>query len=237
MKYIEHLIEPNRLLLSWQAQESKNRSRYVIGELVRDGEKVVLRYFEDTADYSNAVEHGFTGHPAFQIKKSSTFDSQVVEAFVRRLPPRNRSDFYRYLEIRGINPDSEFSDFALLGYTGAKLPDDGFELVHPFENISEPFELITEVAGFRHESEIEKDSVNIGSTVDFVPEPDNSHDKRAVRIELDGKKLGYVDRGRVELFQYHLKADHLVRGEVVRKNGTESRPLIYIYVTIVPKAA
>ncbi|WP_252176871.1 hypothetical protein [Endozoicomonas sp. 4G] len=62
MRYIEHLIEPDRLLLSWQAQESKDRSRYVVGELVRKGDKVVLNYFKDTEDFERARQHGFSGH-------------------------------------------------------------------------------------------------------------------------------------------------------------------------------
>ena len=41
MKYIEHVIETNRLVLCWQATESKNRSRFVVGELVRDDDGVV----------------------------------------------------------------------------------------------------------------------------------------------------------------------------------------------------
>ncbi|WOG27890.1 hypothetical protein [Endozoicomonas sp. 8E] len=45
MRYIEHLIEPDRLLLSWQAQGSEDRSRYVVGELVRKEDKIVLNYF------------------------------------------------------------------------------------------------------------------------------------------------------------------------------------------------
>ena len=35
MRYIEHLIEPDRLLLCWQAFNSENRSRYIVGEIVQ----------------------------------------------------------------------------------------------------------------------------------------------------------------------------------------------------------
>ncbi len=235
MRYIEHLIEPDRLLLSWQALESKNRSRFVVGELVRESDRTVLRYFKDTEDFKQACEYGFSGYPAFRIKDNiQTYDNQVLEAFTRRIPPRSRSDFFRYLKLRGLNPDLSISDFALLGYAGARLPDDGFELVHPFDHASGPFELITEVAGFRHEAEIPAEDVQIGEQVQFIPQPDNRYDSQAIGIELNGRKLGYVDRGRLTLFHRHLKAGHHISGEIARKNGTPERPLIYIYTCINP---
>ncbi|KEI70245.1 HIRAN domain-containing protein [Endozoicomonas elysicola] len=235
MRYIEHLIEPDRLLLSWQAQESKNRSRYVVGELVRKNGNITLNYFKDSKDFADARQHGFSGHPAFQIRENvDIYDDQVLEAFTRRIPPRSRSDFYRYMELRGLNPDHEISDFALLGYVGARLPDDGFELVHPFDTAKGPFEFITEIAGFRHESKVSVEDIALNSSVEFNPEPDNSFDPNAIRIELNGTKLGYVDRGRLDLFHRHLKAGHSVKGEIARKNGTPERPLIYIYTKVTP---
>ncbi len=233
MRYIEHLIEPERLLLSWQALDSNSRSRYVVGELVRKDGAIVLNYFKGKKDFEEASLHGFKGHPAFQVKDNVySFDNLVLEAFTRRIPPRSRSDFYRYLELRGLNPDAEISDFALLGYVGARLPDDGFELVHPFDSANEPFEFLIEVAGFRYESTISIDEIAVDKPVQFIPEPENQHDSQAIRIELDGNKLGYVDRGRLELFHRHFKAGHSVSGEVMRKNGTAERPLLYIYTTL-----
>ena len=233
MRYIEHLIEPDRLLLSWQALDSKNRSRYVVGELVRKDGKVVLNYFNNSEDFKKACQHGFSGHPAFRIKdEGQVYDNKVLEAFARRLPPRSRSDFYRYMQLRGLNPDTEISDFALLGYVGARLPDDGFELVHPFDNAVQPFEFITEVAGFRHESEVTPEDIAIDAPVRFVPEPENDYDSYAIRIEMKGLKLGYVDRGRLALFHRLLNAGHRITGSIMRKNGTESRPLIYIFTSV-----
>ncbi|WP_252177382.1 HIRAN domain-containing protein [Endozoicomonas sp. 4G] len=216
--------------------ESRDRSRFVVGELVRKEGKIVFNYFKDTEDFQQACLHGFAGHPAFRIRDGViSYENQVLEAFTRRIPPRNRSDFYRYLELRGLNPDAEMSDFTLLGYVGARLPDDGFELVHPFDNANGPFEFVTEVAGFRHESEISSNDLAVSALVQFIPEPDNRHDSDAIRIEMDGNKLGYVDRGRLELFHRHLKAGHSVSGEIMRKNGTNERPLIFVYTKVNPQ--
>lgn len=232
MRYIEHLLEPDRLLLAWQAQDSSARSRYVVGELVRKSEAVKLHYFTNADDYKEASEHGFKGYPAFHSKNESTYDNQVLEAFTRRLPPRSRRDFSRFLELRGIKADAQISDFALLGYTGAKLPDDGFELIHPFDSVEKPFEFIIEVAGFRHVTEVTIESIPIGQAVRFVPEPTNKYDPKAILVKMNDKKLGYVDRGRLELFHRHLSNGDKIQGEIVRKNGTADRPLVYIYTSI-----
>ena len=233
MRYIEHLVEPDRILLSWQALASKNQSRFVVGELVRKAEKVFLRYFHESEDFQRAKENGFTGYPAFQIQEEVTqYDNQVLEAFIRRLPPRSRSDFSRYMELRGLNPEAKISDFALLGYSGARLPDDGFELIHPFDNADGPFEFIVEVAGFRHESQVAVDDIALEANISFVPEPTNTFDAKAIRIELHGQKLGYVDRGRADIFHRHLQTGRQVTGRVTRKNGTPERPLVYIYTRV-----
>ena len=79
----------------------------------------------------------------------------VLPSFMKRLPPRSRGDFGRFLDALRIKSEAkdEISNFALLGYSGAKLPDDDFTVIHPFENASVPFELMLPVQGYRHYKE------------------------------------------------------------------------------------
>lgn len=228
-RYIENFITPDRLLLSWQAQDSETRSRFVVAELINQNDTVTLNYLTDSSDYQMAVDHGFIGHPAFPVKNGSSFSNHVLNAFERRLPPRNRSDFPRYLELRAISPNQDLDTFSLLGYVGAKLPDDGFEIVHPFDDVALQFEVIIEIAGFRHNSEIDIELINIGDQVEFISEPENSHDSSAVKIISSGKLLGYVDHGRANLFQQQLTQGRIISGEIHRKNGTADRPLVYVF--------
>ncbi|ABM17142.1 hypothetical protein Q667_17350 [Marinobacter sp. C1S70] len=231
-RFIEHIIEPRRLLLCWQARDSESRSRYVVGELVQREKNVTLRYFTGTPEFKEALNNGFVGYPAFPIRSGDVHTGQVLEAFTRRLPPRNRRDFSRYLEMRGISPEAEISDFALLGYTGAKLPNDGFEIVHTFEHAGDQVEFVLEVAGFRHESTIPADQIVVGESVTFHPEPENQYDPHAIRIELRGTKIGYVARGHAPVILDFLNDGAEISGEVFRKNGTAERPLIYIFTQL-----
>ncbi|EPC00318.1 hypothetical protein L861_07420 [Litchfieldella anticariensis FP35 = DSM 16096] len=230
-RFIEHLVEPRRLLLYWQARESKNRSRYRVGQLVKRGDQVVLKYDLDGSEMAEAMEMGFQGYPAFRLEQAE-HQHQVMEAFMRRLPPRSRRDFSRYLELRAIPADAEVSDFALLGYSGAKLPNDGFELVHPFDEPPEIFEVLLEVAGFRHESQVEVGELKEGDSIRFFPEPGNAYDSQAIRVECHGRKLGYAPRGHLDMLHRMLEQGARLEGEIFRINGTSDRPLVYILTRI-----
>lgn len=229
-RFIEHLVEPQRLLLYWQARESKKRSRYRVGQLVMKGGQVMLQY-DHGPEVAEAKKMGFEGYPAFPLRQAE-HSHQVMEAFKRRLPPRSRGDFIRYLELRAIPGDAEISDFALLGYSGAKLPNDGFELVHPFDDPPDAFEVLVEVAGFRHEAKLDAVELNEGDAVQFVPEPHNPVDCGAIRMESVGRKLGYVPKGHLDMLHRMLDRGAKLEGEVFRINGSPERPLVYVFTRI-----
>lgn len=119
-----------------------------------------------------------------------------------------------------------------MGYSGAKLPDDGFELVHPFDDPPAVFEVLIEVAGVRHEAELEVLELHAENATQFVPEPDNSIDARAIRVESKGRKLGYVPRGHLDMLHRMLSEEAEVIGEIFRINGTLERPLVYVLTQI-----
>lgn len=149
MNQIEHIIEPTRLWLVWQPGEvdSQSRRRHIVGEIVKSGDDIFLQYLTDTEDFKSAIEVGFVGYPAFKLGET-VHRIGVPDAFMRRLPPRKRDDFHEYLERYRLPKDFSGSDMALLGYTGAKLPGDGFEIYADLADASVPFEIVLEVAGF-----------------------------------------------------------------------------------------
>jgi len=227
MNLIRHINHPNRLFLVWQSPEGKSRMRFVVGEICPDGDGYVFRYLVDILDFSNAQSEGFVGYPAFR-KFNQEYREGVLETFLRRIPPRTRGDFNKYLEQWRIAADVEISDFALLGHTGAKLPNDGFSLINPFDGVTAPFEFYLEVAGFRYQNNISLNEISVGMAVNFVLEPENSHDSFAVRIETNSRKIGYINKVQCHAFSHWLKGNTIIAW-IERINGTDLRPLIYIY--------
>lgn len=225
---IKHVIDPDRLLLVWQApEEGRSRTRFVVGELRQHEGQVVFRYLPDTDEFKKACAEGFICYPAFR-KTGQEYSQGVLDSFLRRLPPRKRGDFGKYLEQWRLAPNVEISDFALLGHTGAKLPNDGFALINPFDNIEPPFEFYIEVAGFRHQPNISIDDISVGMSAVFIAEHDNEYNHDAVRIEVAGKKIGYVSDAQCKAFNSWL-GRYFINASVERINGTSERPLVYIY--------
>ena len=232
MSFVEHIIEPRRLLLGWQAPEGNLRTRYIVAELIREKaeNETLLRYLSESSDFQDARKLGFCGHPAF-VKMDSEYSQGVVDAFMRRLPPRSRADFPRYLALLRIPSGAVISNFALLGYSGANLPSDGFSIIHPFDEVAEqPCEFLMEIAGFRYTG-ISFDEIELGVPVEFEQEPENKFDPNAIKIVFDRKKIGYVNRGQLNAFHRWLKNGR-VSAVLERKNGTPGRLLIYLFVRV-----
>lgn len=233
MNYIDHIHEPERLLLIWQPAELP-RTRYAVAELQRptDDSHVVLRYLTEHQDFAAARDRGFMAFPAFR-KTDQTYDIGVIETFMRRLPPRSRGDYAQYLEQFRLRPETPISEMALLGCTGARLPSDGFSLIDPFDNVASPCEALIRVAGFQYTSSIPRDALLVGSSATLQEEPDNPHDPCALAVHVDGVRIGHVAR------QQAVGLGRLARAGAIeltveRINGQPDNPNIYLFARIRP---
>lgn len=232
--FIAHVIEFDKLILMWQSQSDPDRIRYIVGEITRNGDQANLRYLKASSDFKSALALGFDGYPAFNINEP-LHTQGVLDAFMRRLPPSTRGDFRQYLEILRLPPDLEkISDFSLLGYSGARLPSDGFQIVPSFENVTGPCEFLMEPAGFRHISEISLNEIALGSKVDFEEEPDNKKDAKAIRIMIGRNKIGYITRAYLPAFHRWLRDGWKIKAVVERKKDQPGSPTLYLFVTVIP---
>lgn len=234
MNPLTHIVEPERLLLTWQPSDEQavSRTRRVVGEIVLNNENnIVFRYLTETDDYKTAVTSGFKGFPAFRDGLKET-NQGVLEAFIRRLPPRNREDFEDFLSQHRLPSPFKFSDMALLGYTGAKLPSDGFSLVPIFPANKAPCDYIMEVAGLRHvfEGNI-NESIATGDIVSFEIDHLNPVDKDAIYVICNNLRIGYVNRALINTVHNWLE-NFKINAQVERINGKPDRPLVYVRVSI-----
>ena len=239
---LKHIIEPKQLLLTWQAPqgESCGGKRCVVAELRRkniESNHITFHYLSDTKDYKEAITKGFSGYPAFSLDKTE-HNHDVLAAFARRIPSRKRGDFIEYLSYWNISAEAgkSMSDFALMGYTGAGLPSDGFNLIHTYEEATPPCELILEIAGFRHEifamQMLENGALHKDSVVTFRLEPENEHDSNAVAIyAANDVKIGYVKTKQGIVFERYIDNSE-ISANIVQINGHEDKPVVLVYVKI-----
>src|SRR5690606_8625305 len=98
---LTHVVEPQALLLVWQGTDESdlpNRTRRVVGKITREpGMAVKLQYLLGTTDFDAAQAQGFKGYPGFSTSTPEHASETVMEALMRRLPPRKREDFADYL--------------------------------------------------------------------------------------------------------------------------------------------
>lgn len=239
--WIQRVSEPKKLFLAWQASDHlSERFRWAVGELEATEGVWTLRYFEDGAEFervnqgrpfSEALALGYQGYPAFPLKRRF-HESGVAEAFMRRLPPRNRPDFQEYTQQFRLAPELELSDFSLLGQTEAKLPSDGFSVVDPLDPDADQCDLMLEVAGYRYYNQMH--TTKIGQRVEVAPEPDNAKDPNAVQFCVDGRKIGNVNRLQALTFLRWL-SKRRVSGVIERLNGKAGRPRAFVFVRICSK--
>jgi len=190
-----------------------------------------LVYLKESEDFSKAQSLEFEDYPGFAIEKE--IHKNVLTSFMKRLPPRSRGDFSRFLDALRIKSDAEVSDFALLGYSGAKLPDDDFTIIHPFENASPPFELMLFVQGYRYyKDQLPSNALSQDMQAGFEAEPDNEFDPEAIKIIINDVKVGYVNRGLTGSFHEWMQAGLAISAYVERINGIEQNPEIYLYVSV-----
>ncbi|WP_143189194.1 hypothetical protein [Paraburkholderia lycopersici] len=234
MNLLHDIREPSRLLLTWQPGEAEPhaRTRRIVGEIVAEGDELVLRYLHGTPDYVAAEACGFQGYPAFR-PSAREHRQGVHEAFSRRLPPRKREDFGDFLAKHRLPNPFPYSDLALLGYTGAALPSDGFALVPDFSGTTEAFEFIMELAGVRHVHGLNMSGIRNGDEINFAIDRENPVDRDAVFALHRGKPLGYVNRAlRASLSKWAAKGS--LSAKVDRLNGTTDRPRVFVRLSFHP---
>lgn len=241
--WIQHVVDPRRLLLAWQAPDQfGDRFRWAVGEIRRDNGDYSFRYFRG-ADFeglnrgrteADLAAHGYRGYPVFD-RRHTLHSRNAIASFLRRVPPRGRADFRDYQQQFRLKADLEISDFALLGITEAKLSSDGFSLVDPLDDVSSPRELLLEVAGYRYYRDRLPRVPVVGESVEFLPEPDNIKDHNAVQVRINQHCVGYVNRLQSTAFLQWV-AQRRVAALIERINGDPDRPRVFMFVCISPSS-
>jgi hypothetical protein len=229
---IVNFVEPSRVRMIWQSPYAGERTKFHVGDLIRAGSQVALYYNRNSADWIGAVQNGFNGYPAAFPVTSVVHHDNVLEIIRRRLPPRNRSDFGAFLYKNGLSNNPMISDLALIGYSGARLPGDGFSFEIDYSIEEMPFEFLFEVSGFRYYSGM---NIPVEAVLDrqvlFQPEPSNAHDPNAIMIKIGDALIGYVPRSHAPWINAWLQFARL-GAWVAKIEGPPSRPLVYVYLAV-----
>jgi hypothetical protein len=195
---------------------------------VRHGEDASFRYLKGTNDFRLALEEGFHEFPAFADAKNEVSKLGALDVFVRRLPPRKREDFQEYLTQYNLPTDFAGSSFALLAYTGARLPSDTFELCPDLSDAKAPLDLVIEIAGLNHHMDNDT-SFSENDIVDFDKDPNNEHDPLAVKVLHKGKHVGFINKALAPSFATLMDSGN-VSGSVIKFSNNKGKPRLLVLV-------
>jgi hypothetical protein len=228
MQTIEKIFEPSRLLVVWHSTDPNSSSpRRVVGEVVKEDEDYIFRYLKHTNDYKEALKEGLLELPAFSLSAENKFKG-ALDVFKRRLPPPNREDYIEYLSQYSLPKNFTGSTFSLLGYTGAKLASDTFELCPDLSDANAPLDLLFEVSGSHHYVKSPSE-INIGEKLTFQTDPFNKYDHYAVKVLTHEKHIGFINRAISQSFTRLLETGS-VSGEVIRCHTFRKKIRIIILV-------
>jgi hypothetical protein len=240
-QFIEHVVEPDTLLLAWQAPDHmKNRRRWLVARVNVSNAEWTLTYLRERdfeqansgASYDEVRKLGYEGYPAFALSEQH-HPKSVRAALMRRVPPRTRPDFPVYLAQFGFSGDADVSDAVLLAYTGGKLPSDGFSFAPELQIAMAVGDLIFDLAGTRYYVN-ESCSVRVGDPLSFRREPENTFDRDAIEVLCRDYRIGYINRLQARAFSYWM--DHRsVEASIQRLNGRPGEPKVYAFVRVRPR--
>ena len=238
--WIERLSEPSRLILAWQAPDHfEDRFRWAVAIIERESEHFVLRYLDPESEFlalnqgrsfDSLLSLSYNGYPGLSVRRGTHKDG-ILDILMRRLPPRTRPDFEDFKTQFRISREVRPSDLALLGYTEAKLPSDGFSLVNELDPNTPECDLMLEVAGYRYYVGGLPLSLRVGESIELITEPDNPYDPLAVQVCLRGQKIGNINRLQAATFQRWLK-ERQITGTMERLNGAATKPRAFIFLRI-----
>jgi hypothetical protein len=115
-----------------------------------------------------------------------------------------------------------------LGYSEAKLPNDGFSFVDTLEDACVPGEFLLELAGYRY-YEPSLSEIDIGSPVLLERERTNEFDPNAVKATHRDRKIGYINRLQAPAVGRWVDEGR-VSAVLERLNGKPEKPRAFLFV-------
>lgn len=121
---------------------------------------------------------------------------------------------------------------ALLGYTGAYLPSDGFSFAVDWRYEESPNIFLMEVSGFRYNEGMHIDIEQLQDRyLNLVAEPENPHDPNAIALFLEDKRIGYIPRYYAPDI-HALSQYYSVFCKIERIDGAMAKPKVHVLTSI-----
>lgn len=191
------MIEFDKIHLVWRKGAGARRVSVGILEKTSD-DKHIFKYDANVAELQKT--EGFTLYTEFQdIHKQ--YNGNVAEIFGQRLTKSDRPDVNTFYDFWEVDKDKAEDKFYLLGKTQGLVTTDNFEFLAEYK-LTPNLHFLTDIASLSvNDPKLAKGTIQVGDILRFELEPENEHDKLAVRVLKGDLFIGYIKK-------YHCKVFH-----------------------------
>jgi hypothetical protein len=199
----------------------KGSSRISVGTIKKSASEGI-RFQYNQEEVVKAKKLGFIHYEGFP-DTTKVYTENVIEIFGQRLMRSERPDLKDFYDFWGVDLKKKEDKYYMLAFTQGMLPTDSFEFLADF-NPEDNLSFVTEITGLS-EAEIISDKVSIGDILNYELEPQNSFDKKAVKVFKDNFYLGHIKLIHCKVFHKTQKQFKLVV-QGIEKNGVLKRVFV-----------
>lgn len=215
--------EIGQIYLSWR--QGFGKPRHIVGIIKKSAtEGVRFSYIQKGVE--GAMKDGFTPYTEFP-DTTKVYKENVLEIFGQRIMKSDRSDISDFLDFWEI--DSRYKDekFYLLAHTQGMNPTDNFEFLADYNPIKS-LRFLTDLAGLSV-LKLPANTLKQGDMLTYCLEPENEHDKYAVKIFKGSQLVGYIKKIHSKVFYKVHKRQFGLKVKAVEQNGTIKRVFVGVY--------
>lgn len=209
------------IYLAWR--KGAGYPRIIIGVIKRNSFGVTFSYLQNGLD--EAKKEGFVTYTDFPDEKK-VYTEGVLDIFGLRLNKSEREDIQKYYDYWEIDPQFKDDKYYLLAHTQGLLPTDNFEFLadfNPIKGISFTSELC-----FLTKLQLPKDTLEEGDELTWIKEPQNVHDRYAVKVYKGDTFVGYIKKVHSHIFYKKCRSKLKITVKSLNRNGHLNRAFIRI---------
>lgn len=209
------------IYLAWR--KGAGYPRIIIGVIKRNASGVSFSYIKD--GLVAAKKEGFITYTDFP-DENQVYTEGVLDIFGLRLNKSEREDIQKYYDYWDIDPQFKDDKYYLLAHTQGLLPTDNFEFLADFNPIKGQT-FTTELCGLT-KLQLPKDILEDGDCLSWVKEPNNVHDKYAVKVYKKDVFVGYVKKIHSHIFYKKCSGKLKITVKSLNRNGHLNRAFIRV---------
>lgn len=207
--------------LAWR--KGAGYPRIIIGIIKRNAFGVSFSYIPE--GLQEAKQYGLVTYTDFP-DETVVYTEGVLDIFGLRLNKSERGDIQKYYDYWEINPDYKDDKYYLLAHTQGMLPTDNFEFLADFNPVK-GLAFMTELCGLTS-LQLPKDTLEEGDELTWVKDPENPHDRYAVRVYKGDLFVGYIKKVHSHVFYKKCRSVLKITVKSINRNGHLNRAFLKV---------